>query len=91
MGAIFKAELEFCERGNAPEYFIEAVGRREILPGGIVRSFACTRSGNVLIPQYSYVAALPQLAMMARSTLAACAAMHTELELADWPVVPKLN
>ncbi len=84
-------DLEFCDSGNAPEYFIEAVGRREMLPGGIIRSFACTRSGNVLIPQYSYVASLPTLAMMARSTLDACAKMHTETTMSDWTVFARAH
>jgi hypothetical protein len=89
MNKLLVSELEFVDTGNAPEYFIEAIGRRDILPGGIVRSFACTRSGNMLVPQYSYVASIAQLSLMARATLDACAKMHTEVTLADWTVVAR--
>ncbi len=73
MGSRSEPVPEFVDTGTAPEYFIEAIGMREHLPGGIVRSYVCSKRGGLLIPQYIYIAHIKVLASMAAETVKFCA------------------
>jgi hypothetical protein len=76
-------DLEFVDTGNAPEFFVEGIGKQELLEGGNVRTYVCSRRGKLLVVQYTSVVSIMKLAIMARQCLQLCGEAHNELVLKD--------
>lgn len=73
--------FEFVDTGRAPEYFVEGIGKQELLEGGNVRTYVCSRRGKLLVVQYTSVVSIAKLAIMARQSLQLCGDAHNEITL----------
>ena len=83
MGMLWEPSAEFVDTGNAPEFFVNEVGKSELLPGGNIRNYMCVKRGNLLIVQYTVVIPVVCFAVMARRALQVSAEFHTLQEMRD--------
>jgi hypothetical protein len=68
---------------SVPEFFATEIGRIEPAGGANLRIYMCVRRGKVLIPVFSVVLPIAELALCARMSLHAASDRHNELLLED--------
>ncbi len=80
MGSIKEPGFEFVDTGTAPEFFVDHIGRQEVL-GGNIRTYMCAKRGNLLVVQYTSIIPVTCLAVMARIALIRASDAHNKLTL----------